>query len=376
MECSNPQSAYIQYKSFRIDLLSGEKAQIGAHSLFDELENEKLSENREMPLVVHMFYELGYLTQNLEDLIKESSPLAIVIEYSDTRLINLNGTDQEALNVSTLQYPKFDAYKKSFDEGMEKLLDGDCYQFNLTRPFFFSVDKKADHKKIIQKAFGDLDKVSAYAHCTFVGTLNKLFISNSPECLFQYKSGKKPKLYSMPIKGTIKSKDKDRKRNWKKLKASMKDQAELYMITDLVRNDLTRAQLVPAKIVAKKLALNVPGIVHQYSLVAADAKKDLNAKEALMALFPGGSITGAPKKRVMQVLRTLEDFDRGFYCGSTLILHRSMKAASINIRSCEIDCSNNEMKYCAGGGITLNSESKAEFEEAYIKLDSFLKLLK
>ncbi|MEX0797982.1 MAG: chorismate-binding protein, partial [Bacteriovoracaceae bacterium] len=221
--------------------------------------------------------------------------------------------------------------------------------------------------------------LGAYALCSFISELNQLFLSNSPECLFQVRNqeGGSSSIYSMPIKGTIKiNEESERKKAWSILKNSLKDQAELYMITDLVRNDLTRVQMSPAQTRSKKLPLHVPGIVHQYSIVESAINGPLNLRDALKGLFPGGSVTGAPKKRVLKILRDLEEHERGFYCGSTVILHRNLKAASINIRSCEIDFSSREMKYCAGGAITLNSEVQSEFDETYAKMESFLQLLK
>ncbi|MFZ8934302.1 MAG: chorismate-binding protein, partial [Bacteriovoracaceae bacterium] len=89
---------------------------------------------------------------------------------------------------------------------------------------------------------------------------------------------------------------------------------------------------------------------------------------------PGGSVTGAPKKRVLDILRQLESRDRGFYCGSTILLYKNAIAASINIRSAEIDLESNIMSYSSGGGITLLSKSSLEYKEMYKKLESFTQL--
>lgn len=382
--CSEPLKAFIQYKSFRIDLLSGERQNAEASELLKEMEGEDLLDSRTLPKVFHLFYEFGYLAKGMESSLKENIPLAIIIEYSKVKSApkdDVAGTYLEKVELEASQYPRFKDYKKSFNAGMERLLAGDCYQFNLTCPFFFKVDPEVDAPKFIAKAWSDPEKIGAYAHCTYVGTLNKLFFSNTPECLFQIKKDSREEkdsfIYSMPIKGTAKASEKQsRAKAWKRLKDSAKDQAELFMITDLIRNDLTAVQMNPSKIISKKLRLDVPGIVHQYSLVAAKADKGLNLAQAVKALFPGGSITGAPKTRVMKILNELESFDRGFYCGSTVFLHKSIRAASINIRSCEFDDSINELKYCAGGGVTLNSTSEDEFSEIFTKVQSFLQILK
>ena len=83
----------------------------------------------------------------------------------------------------------------------------------------------------------------------------------------------------------------------------------------------------------------------------------------------------APKKRAMKLLIALEQRERGFYCGSTLILYKHMKSASINIRSAVIDFEGHTLVYQAGGGITLLSKVKDEFEEMTYKHDSFIRTL-
>lgn len=377
IRCFDPISAFIQYKSFRINLLTGERLDTSAKEFLNDLDAIELLERQETPKVLHLFYEMGHISMGQDQLAKENIPLAISIEYRKNERISAPKLSGKSLELKVLQYPEYKEYDRQFRKGRERLLAGDCYQFNLTVPFYFELEAQLSPIEILAKVWSDPEKIGAYAHCTYIGSLNKLFLSNSPECLFQIKERPEPAMYSMPIKGTVKvSKESERKAAWRKLSSCAKEQAELYMIADLVRNDLTRAQMNPAKIVAPKLGLNVPGIVHQYSLLEAPLSPGANLGQILRAMFPGGSITGAPKKRVAQILNEIESFERGFYCGSTVILHKSLRAASINIRSCEIDCTNGELKYCAGGGITLRSKSRKEFEEAYAKMQSFLQLLK
>ena len=98
--------------------------------------------------------------------------------------------------------------------------------------------------------------------------------------------------------------------------------------------------------------------------------------QIIRGLFPGGSITGAPKKRVMDLLYSLEsEQSRGFYCGSTIILHESLLASSINIRSAEVFFEKRLLKYSSGSGLTLLSNALEEYEELKLKEQSFIKLL-
>ena len=125
----------------------------------------------------------------------------------------------------------------------------------------------------------------------------------------------------MPIKGSVKIKG-DVKKAWKKLKESMKDKGELNMITDLLRNDLSRIEKPISKVRKKYVPLLVPGIIHQYSIIDVDLSYKITLLKIIKSLFPGGSITGAPKRRVYQILGSLEKNRRGFYCGSTILLLR------------------------------------------------------
>jgi anthranilate/para-aminobenzoate synthase component I len=182
----------------------------------------------------------------------------------------------------------------------------------------------------------------------------------------------------MPIKGTLKRVENENwKPLWKKLVSDKKSQAELFMISDLLRNDLSRIEKPRAQIVKKKYPKLVPGLIHQYSQIDVELSDDVNLWRVIEKIFPGGSITGAPKVRAMKLIHELEKRNRGFYCGSTLILLKEMKSASINIRSSEISFSPNEKKllYQAGGGITLMSNVFEEYCEMTYKHDSFISTL-
>ena len=98
---------------------------------------------------------------------------------------------------------------------------------------------------------------------------------------------------------------------------------------------------------------------------------DVSLGKIVEALFPGGSITGAPKKSVVGILDDLENWESGFYCGSTIVLYKEILACSINIRSAVIDFLKFNILYGAGGGITLLSSAEEEFCEMQLKVDSF-----
>jgi anthranilate/para-aminobenzoate synthase component I len=180
----------------------------------------------------------------------------------------------------------------------------------------------------------------------------------------------------MPIKGTAKYElDQDLEEVWQQLITCEKEQAELYMIADLIRSDLSRIEKPRARILARKKQLTVPGLLHQYSLLSVKVSQRVHLLKILKSLFPGGSITGAPKKRVMQIIESNEIKNRRFYCGSTLLMHRNQMQASINIRSAEFDFNERDLTLSAGGGITLASEGESEYHEMLHKIKSFFSVI-
>lgn len=376
-------SAFAYYPNKKINLITGVSTPVNISSWLDSLSEIKLCAPSEAKKITHLMYELGYVIESAQKL-PDDSLLVVEIIYAQSKTYKelndiLRDTGYKKINLDLKKSPAFSSYKKSFDNGYENLKAGNCYQFNLTAPFYYSFSDELSYKNFILNLWENENDRGAFAHATYIPFWNKLYLSNSPECLFQI-DGKGQKgssrLWSSPIKGTVKlDKHDDLKSKWKELSSCKKNQSELYMITDLIRNDLSRIEKPVSKVIGKKLPLLVPGILHQYSLVAVELSKKVSLKDVVYSLFPGGSITGAPKKRVMGILKELETSPRQFYCGSTIIWSGEIKAASINIRSCEIDCNKKTLRYCAGGGITLNSEAQSEYDEMLAKVSSFIKLL-
>jgi para-aminobenzoate synthetase component 1 len=366
--CHRPFTARMHYKHHSLDLLTGRKGRGGAKTFLKELRQIPLNATFKQPKVMHLSYELGHFFTGADELVPGHLPLAIEIEYLNAERVQLDelwAGPVESPRLRFLQVPSLAAYRQSFRRTREELLAGNCYQVNLTAPFYLAWERHHRPSDFIRTLWKDPARVGAYAHTTWLSTMGKLLLSNSPECLVQRQGSD---LYSMPIKGTTP----DRPGAWEHMSTSRKELGELNMITDLVRNDLSRVNQPVARVVARQLPLKVPGLLHQYSLVAAKVPQDVCWGRVLECLFPGGSVTGAPKKRVMNLLHQLESEPRGMYCGSTWLAHRETLAASINIRTAELDMSARELKYGAGGGITLLSEEDSEFEEMMRKSESFL----
>lgn len=375
--CFRPHLARLHYRHHSLDLLTGRKVAGGIASFLESLHQIPLNATFAKPKVLHLTYELGHLFHGQADLVPGHVPLAVEIEYLKARRIKLDELWRYELNaprLKFLQVPTWDEYCEAFARVRRELLDGNCYQVNLTAPFYLTWEDTHRASDFIRHLWSDPQRIGAYAHATCLSTMGKLLLSNSPECLVQRCNRKEGvELYSMPIKGTLPlARFPSARRAWEVMQASKKETGELNMITDLVRNDLSRVAQPLAHVVARHRPLIVPGLMHQYSLVGCPVPASTSWGQVLECLFPGGSVTGAPKRRVLEIIHEVEAETRGHYCGSTWFAYQDTLAASINIRTAEIDLGQREMKYGAGGGVTLLSEESSEFSEMLRKSESFL----
>jgi para-aminobenzoate synthetase component 1 len=374
LKFSRPVSARAYFKNHYIDLLTGINHEHDVGSWLNELDF-KIHQHQYKMRFIHLFYELGFLFESMEAKVNIEDMMGIDIQYSNEEFIELDNSNNK-IKLELISSPDFADYKKQFAAGFNELNIGNCYQFNLTGEYLYSFDKQSlDASDFISTLWRDPIKRGAYASATYIESLNKLLLSNSPECLFQYRAGT---LIARPIKGTVKRKTDEMieiNSLWKEMSEDKKSQGELYMITDLLRNDLSRIDLPVSTVTKKKAMLLVPGLVHQYSEIVVKLRPHITLRKVLEKIFPGGSITGAPKKRTMKILKRLEARSRGFYCGSTIYFSAEAIEASINIRSSVIDFNLGTLSYQAGGGITLLSEVLTEFEEMTYKHDSYIDIL-
>ncbi|AQN79998.1 aminodeoxychorismate synthase, component I [Leuconostoc garlicum] len=181
-------------------------------------------------------------------------------------------------------------------------------------------------------------------------------------------------LTTKPIKGTIargQTPEEDAQ-NLAKLANNTKDHAELLMVTDLLRNDVARIS-EPGHLVVKKLAA-VETFAHVHQLVTtiqSRVKADLTFTEFMTAMFPGGSITGTPKKSAQAVIASLEKRPRGIYTGMQGWLNRQLDLdMNIAIRTLAFDGQTYQLG--VGGGVTYESDAAAEFDEILVKAQPFL----
>ncbi|MFF7708400.1 aminodeoxychorismate synthase component I [Pseudomonas sp. NPDC007930] len=260
-------------------------------------------------------------------------------------------------------------YRQAFDQVQAYLAAGDCYQINLTRRFSGHCEGEpwAAYRQLRQACPVPF---SAYMPLADGSTL----LSLSPERFIAVHGGQ---VETRPIKGTRPrgaSAEQDRA-NAAELLASPKDRAENLMIVDLLRNDLGRNCRIGSVQVPELFALeSYPNVHHMVSCVRGELAPGRDALELLAGSFPGGSITGAPKVRAMQIIDEVEPTQRAIYCGSLLYLDvRGEMDSSIAIRTLLVK---HGRVHCWGGGaVVADSTCEAEFEESYYKVRVLLEAL-
>lgn len=262
-----------------------------------------------------------------------------------------------------------DTYRQAISRVHHYLGSGDCYQVNYTQRF------ESAYRGDPWAAYMALRRACA---TPFSGYLNlgsdDAVLSLSPERFIELRGRR---IETRPIKGTRpRSSDPATDRVLAaQLLASTKDRAENLMIVDLLRNDLGRCSRVGSVHVPELFSLeSYPNVHHLVSSVRAELAPGLDALDLLASSFPGGSITGAPKIRAMQIIDELEPYRRSVYCGSLLYVDvRGQMDSSIAIRS--LLARKGRLSCWAGGGIVLDSNWEEEYQESLDKVDVLLRSL-
>jgi para-aminobenzoate synthetase component 1 len=254
-----------------------------------------------------------------------------------------------------------DGHRERVQRIKDYIAAGDCYQVNLAVPFRGRF-AAAPHRDIA--AFTTLMQQSSGPFSAFFRTPGRpSVVSHSPECLLSVRSDH---LTSLPIKGTRRRVVGRENELWSELRAAAKDDAELAMIVDLVRNDLGRAAVTGSvQVVDPAVRLDLPYVIHRAARIDARLRPGLTAYDALMASFPAGSITGAPKRRVMEIISELEGGPRGAYCGTFGWIGPGGGDFAVAIRTAEID--GDAITFHAGGGIVWDSDPASEWDEVRAK---------
>lgn len=266
--------------------------------------------------------------------------------------------------------PRLTESREEIEENIEAvrnyILDGHTYQVNYTTRLFgdFTGDAHQLFLKLTSGNNGD------YAMYVDIG--DKKILSVSPELFFEIDDDQT--IRTKPMKGTAPTDEDPIKDevNYQFLRNSKKDQAENVMIVDLLRNDISRIAEKDSVEATELFTIEKYRTVYQMiSVVEAKVRDDVQLSGIFDALFPCGSITGAPKIMTMDIIRSLEKTRRGYYCGSLGILYPDQTMIfNVPIRTMVIE--DGHYTYGAGGGITYDSNPASEFEEILHKT-SFLK---
>jgi len=239
---------------------------------------------------------------------------------------------------------------------------GDTYQVNYTFPLTtsFSGDAYNWYRSL------SLAQGAKYCACLDLGRFQ--ILSLSPELFFERRGDT---VRTKPMKGTA------RRGRWaeedalfaRTLQTSAKDQAENVMIVDLLRNDLGKVSIPGSVEVTSLFELERFETVWQLtSTVESRLRGDIDLVELLGALFPCGSITGAPKIRTMEIIRELEPHPRGIYTGAIGLLRPGGDCAfNVAIRTVVVDSETGKATFGVGGGITIDSTADREYEECLVK---------
>lgn len=255
-------------------------------------------------------------------------------------------------------------YEQAFAKVQHYLQSGDCYQVNLAMPFNSSADLRKQQPLPLLQSFNP-------AFGGYLSTEHVTLFSVSPERFISVTGNR---LETRPIKGTV-ARGKDAaedlaNKEW--LAASGKNQAENLMIVDLLRNDLSRYALPHSVKVEKLFAIESHANVHHMvSTISATKRDDISAMQVMLDALPGGSITGAPKKRAMEIINELEAGPRSAYCG-VMGYFDDAGFADFNILIRTIVATQQGAQCWAGGGVVLDSTCEEEWQELHTKVARIL----
>jgi para-aminobenzoate synthetase component 1 len=187
-------------------------------------------------------------------------------------------------------------------------------------------------------------------------------VSASPECLFRIEGHT---IVSEPMKGTAKLEAE------RDLLASRKDDAELAMITDLVRHELaTQAVEKTVRVLDERRVVRLPYALQTIARVAAELPRGYSLEGVLAAMHPAGSVVGAPKRTALDLVRRLESAPRGPYCGTLVVREGAKAAAGVMIRTAFRASEREPFRYGTGSGVTWSSEAAREFAELDLKVSA------
>ncbi len=310
-------------------------------------------------------YELGYMfSHKLDPLMPDDRPVPLLcFGVFDTPRPTKAGRDALEAKLTGLT-PLWDEaqYAVAFAKVQKLIAQGDIYQANLTFPL------KARYSGTPLALYQSLQAKQPVPYGTFVDLGGPAILSRSPELFFSV--DETGHFQTRPMKGTVARGDTPQndaaQKAW--LHGSEKNRAENLMIVDLLRNDVSKLAQIGSVKVPKLFDIETYVTLHQMtSLVVAQLLPDLTVRDIFDALFPCGSITGAPKIRAMQIIQSLEREARGAYCGAIGWIDPN-GAMQFNVAIRTVVCRDDgSATLNVGGGVVYDSNAKEEYAEALLK---------
>jgi para-aminobenzoate synthetase component 1 len=263
-------------------------------------------------------------------------------------------------------------YIKKINELKKHILLGDCYEVNFCQEFFA---EQAEIQPV--EIYLQLTKLSPNPFACFYKYHDKYLLCASPERYLQKKNNR---LISQPIKGTVKrdlvNEEQDHLLK-EALRDSVKDRAENVMVVDLVRNDLSKVCTSGSVEVDELFGIySFPQVHQMISTISGEPDPAMDFSDFVKASFPMGSMTGAPKLKVMQLIEQYEASKRGLYSGAVGYINPSKDFDfNVVIRSILYNEATQYLSYQVGGGITFYSDPEKEYEECLAKAAAIIQVL-
>ena len=283
----------------------------------------------------------------------------------------VTGTNQQSFTAISNRISK-EEYIHTIQQLQQHILRGDCYEINFCQEFF------AENIVIDPlQVYNSLSNTSPNPFAAFYKTGQRYLLCASPE---RYLKKTGDKIISQPIKGTSKRNLFDTAedaKNKEHLYNSSKDRSENVMIVDLVRNDLSKI-CEEASVQVEELfgVYSFPQVHQMISTISGQLRSDIHFIDAVKATFPMGSMTGAPKKKVMELIDQYEKTKRGIFSGAVgYITPEGDFDFNVVIRSILYNAADKYLSFQAGSGITFYSDPEKEYEECLLKAAAIKKVL-
>ncbi|MCU0321838.1 MAG: anthranilate synthase component I family protein [Chitinophagaceae bacterium] len=279
--------------------------------------------------------------------------------------------EKRATNIITPRITK-EIYLQTIEQLKKHILRGDCYEINFCQEFY-TTNVTINPLETYQK----LAEISPNPFSCYYKLADKFLLCASPE---RYIKKQGTQIITQPIKGTFKRNLADPAldaANKHTLQNSSKDKAENVMVVDLVRNDLSKICTEGSVKVDELFKVyTFPQVYQMISTISGTVAPQTNFADVLAATFPMGSMTGAPKQKVMELTEQYEQTKRGIYSGCVgYIAPNKDFDFNVVIRSIMYNAQNQYLSYQVGGGITYNSHAESEYEECLLKAEAMKKVL-